>query len=55
MPPAAPLATTETFTISEDSASNFIELAYEDDNRDLALSARFTRRLIISMVMVFTR
>ena len=36
MPLAAPLAVSETFYILEDSGENFLELAYEDDNQDLA-------------------
>ena len=36
MPPAAPLATSESFSIDEDSGENFLELAYEDDNENLA-------------------
>ncbi len=36
MPPAAPLAVSEVFSIREDSGENFLELGYEDDNADLA-------------------
>jgi len=36
MPPAAPLAISKSFSIDEDSRENFLELVYEDDNKDLA-------------------